>query len=154
MNEKEAAQVLAACAAYDQRRPDPAQAQAWAAALDPVLSVPYAVAIVARHYANSRDWIMPADINRAATDLRRRRVKEFKATHGDVVPEGLGALEDAHVELTWRKALLTAVAAGATREQAEAYAWQTIGRTPPPAQPLITRAAFLKTQLAQIGTNP
>ena len=52
--------------------------------------------------------------------------------HGPLLPEGLGA--DVAAELAWRRAATAAVGAGATREQAVAHAWRSIGR-PRPALP-------------------
>lgn len=49
--------------------------------------------------------------------------------HGPLIPDGLGG--DVMAELAWRAAATTAIAAGASRQEAEAHAWRLIGRTPP-----------------------
>lgn len=60
---------------------------------------------------------------------RRARIVADAQRHGPLLPEGLG--DDVPAELAWRRAATAAVGAGATRAQAEAHAWRSIGRTPP-----------------------
>lgn len=68
--------------------------------------------------------------------------------HGPLIPDGLGG--DVAAELAWRAAATSAIAAGASRQEAEAHAWRLIGRTPPqieavtggPAGPERARAAI------------
>ena len=52
--------------------------------------------------------------------------------HGPLIPDGLGG--DVAAELAWRAAATSAIAAGASRKEAEAHAWRLIGRQPPPPQ--------------------
>ena len=103
MTPQEAAVVLGKCAAYDNRRPDPATTAAWAEALDPNLTLADALAIVRDHYAESRDWIMPADINHRSRDIRRQRIKNA-LNNQTLTPDGLG--DEPHLEIAWRKALV------------------------------------------------
>ena len=66
---------------------------------------------------------------RGRSQARISRIRADAAAHGPLVPDGLG--HDVAAELAWRRAATAAVGAGATRAEAEARAWQTIGRTPP-----------------------
>lgn len=129
MTPQEAAVVLGKCAAYDNRRPDPATTAAWAEALDPNLTLADALAIVRDHYAESRDWIMPADINHRSRDIRRQRIKNAERI-SPVLPEGLE--DEPIVERRWIDVAKENIRAGMPRGQAEARAWRAIGRTPPP----------------------
>lgn len=129
MTPQEAAVVLGKCAAYDNRRPDPATTAAWAEALDPNLTLADALAIVRDHYAESRDWIMPADINHRSRDIRRQRIKNA-LNNQTLTTDGLG--DEPHLEIAWRKALMRGLGDGLDLDAASSAAWQSIGRTPPP----------------------
>lgn len=61
-------------AAFDNREPSTAADTAWAAALTH-LGVEFADAeqAIIEHYAESNDWIMPADVGYRATAIRRNR---------------------------------------------------------------------------------
>lgn len=128
MTPQEAAVVLGKCAAFDNRRPDPATTAAWAEALDPDLTLTDALVIVRDHYAESRDWIMPADINRRSRDIRRQRIANVLENRTPI-PDGLG--DEPHLEIAWRKHVMRSVGDGLSLDEAEASAWQAIGRTPP-----------------------
>lgn len=147
MNQSEAGIVLAKCSAFDSRKPSAAAAQAWAEALDPTVTVQDALNIVISHYAKSRDWIMPADINQQSKALQRARWEKFKTDHWNLYPDD--------PELTpqqindWQRSLMAAVKSGVTdRSQAEAHAWQAIGQQPPALEP--TQKRSINTN--QIGT--
>lgn len=142
MTPQEAAVVLGKCAAYDNRRPDPATTAAWAEALDPNLTLADALAIVRDHYAESRDWIMPADINHRSRDIRRQRIKNA-LNNQTLTPDGLG--DEPHLEIAWKKALMQGLGDGLDLDAASSAAWQSIGRTPPPE--LETRPRNLCPQL-------
>ena len=85
MTPAEAGRVLALAAAYDNRQAGQA-------------------AVVA-HYRDSRDWVMPADVNRRCRALRAERIRAAGHLPG---PQDL--VDDP-------------------------AAWRAIGRTPPPALP-------------------
>lgn len=140
MNINEAAQVLARAAAFDNRQPSRAMAEAWSAALDSRLTVDEAIAAIVEHYANSREWITVADVNRIARATRKQRREMFTREHGQVLPEGLG--DKPYVEAIWRAALMAAVEEGLTREDAEKYAWQTVEMCPPDPQKRITMSEY------------
>lgn len=129
MTPQEAAVVLGKCASYDKRRPDPVTAASWAEALDPNLTLTDALTIVRDHYAESGDWITPADINRRSRDIRLQRIKNAERI-SPVLPEGLE--DEPIVERRWINVAKENIRAGMPRGQAEARAWRAIGRTPPP----------------------
>lgn len=79
MNITDAAKLLTVCAAYDRRKPDEDQAQAWALALNGLDFLPCRDAIVA-HYQESREWIMPADIRG-----RVRRARAAAISHDEAL---------------------------------------------------------------------
>lgn len=142
MTPQEAAVVLGKCAAFDNRRPDPATTVAWAEALDPDVTLADALAIVRDHYAESRDWIMPADINRRSRDIRRQRIATVLENRTPI-PDGLG--DEPHLEIEWRKALMRGVGDGLDLEAATSAAWRQVGRTPP--LQLETRPRDIRPQL-------
>lgn len=81
MNTQEAAALLSIAAAFDNRKPDPDAATAWAAALGDLRFVDCRDAIVA-HYRTSSEWLMP---NRVIGEVRRIRAKRI-AEAGDLTP--------------------------------------------------------------------
>ena len=79
---------------------------------------------------DGRAWRI--DVERFAAAVRRERSERVRAeesARGALIPDRLGA--DAKAELAWRKAAIAAVGRGASRPEAEALAWRTIGRRPP-----------------------
>lgn len=79
---------------------------------------------------DGRAWRI--DVERFAAAIRRarsERVRAEESARGALIPDGLG--NDARAELAWRKAATAAVGRGASRPEAEALAWRTIGRRPP-----------------------
>lgn len=79
---------------------------------------------------DGRAWRI--DVERFASAIRRarsERVRAEESARGVLIPDGLG--DDAKAELAWRKAATAAVGRGASRPEAEALAWRTIGRRPP-----------------------
>ena len=81
MKPTEAAALLTIAAAFDNRKPDPDQAKAWAMALDG-LRFEDCRAVVVEHYQRSREWIMPVDVRAAVKKLRAKRISE----HAPVTP--------------------------------------------------------------------
>ena len=73
MNASEAALLLGMCASFDRRTIGEADARAWALVLADV-ALDDAQHAVAAHYAESRDWIMPADVRRRVKAMRRDRL--------------------------------------------------------------------------------
>lgn len=130
MRAEEVQLVLAKCAAFDSRRPDPATVLAWADALDRDVTVDDAIAAVTTYYAGSRERIMPSDVNAACLAMRAQRIRDEIDRKGPLLPDGLA--DEPALEARWRKESLRALGQGATREQARDYAWHAINMTPPP----------------------
>lgn len=80
MTPAEAQVLLSMAAAFDNRKPDPDAAKAWAAALDGLPFEDCRAALI-EHYANTTDWIMPAHIT---TIVKRRRAKRI--SQADIPP--------------------------------------------------------------------
>lgn len=121
-----AAAVLAKAAIFDQRKLGSEEearlkVAAWAEALHPDTTHDDAVCAVSEHYASTRDWLMPADVNRLTAGYRAKRLK------GVVIPLPPPGLADRpRAELAWEAAYRTAIATGATTAQAQDLANQTI----------------------------
>lgn len=83
MTPDEAAQLLARCAAFDNRQPSQIAKQAWAAALHDVPLDDDALAAVARYYGTppprpgDRLWIQPADVRTLRKAIRAERLDDF-----------------------------------------------------------------------------
>ena len=116
------------------------QAEVWADYLNhEVVGGPRASELGAACRRAIRDWVREArayriDVERFAQAVRRERADRVRAeedARGALLPAGLAG--EPAVEAAWRRAALEAVGAGAEREVAEAHAWRSIGRTPPPA---------------------
>ena len=128
MNIEDTKNVLAACAAFDNRRPDPVALRVWSGALGDEISVEDAVNAVVEHYSQKRDWIMPSDVMSIWKRVRGERVYDEEQKNGPLIPAGLG--DEPKVEMTWRNVAREAIRSGASRSDAEASAWAAIGRTP------------------------
>lgn len=132
MNQEQSGIILAKCSAFDNRKPSLAVAQAWSEALDPSVTVQDALQIVVAHYAQSREWIMPVDINRESRRIQRERLDAVKAS-GAIEPPS--EIQDGRAYADWKQAAVDAIKRGATRTQAEAHAWHSIGHAPPTIEP-------------------
>lgn len=97
MNQKEAAELLGHCSAFDNRKPSAAAAMAWASALHDVPLDPDAKAAVAAYYStppkdpDQRLWILPHHVRTLRSKIRSARLENFQYTPiGDeTVPEYL-----------------------------------------------------------------
>ncbi len=120
MTPSECAELLALAAAFDNRSIGEENARAWAAALEPTVTLGDARQIVVDHYASTRDWIMPADVNTASARLRRARLER-----ADVVdpPDGL----ETPSFLAWRRAYQRAIGDGLAAGEADAVACAAVG---------------------------
>ncbi|MFD4968903.1 hypothetical protein [Streptomyces sp. NPDC058424] len=84
MNQREAAELLGHCAAFDNRKPSVAAAVAWASALHDVPLDQDTKAAVAAYYTappqnpNDRLWILPHHVRTLRTKLRSARVENFQ----------------------------------------------------------------------------
>lgn len=128
MSPQEAAALLAVAAAFDNRKPDPDAALAWAHALEGFKPTDCRDAIV-KHYRETREWLMPADVVsrvRAVQSERLRSLGEYQP------PDGLTDAEYS----TWYRDLTHRLANGELVEQAP----RQISSTPPlEAKALIDR---------------
>ena len=125
MNVKDATVLLGKCAAFDNRKPTQATVLAWSEALDD-MPVQDALNFVTQHYAASRDWIMPSDLNREWHQLRRLRQDAVPQAQRPQPPQDL----DGPTYLVWRRAVSRAISHGQPAEQVTAAAYEAIGRTP------------------------
>lgn len=93
MNPAEAQVLLSMCAAYDNRKPDPDAAKAWAAALQGLRFDDCRQAVI-EHYRANDAWLMPSMVRTLVRRIRDKRI----ADHPPVVPPpGLSDVE----ELAW-----------------------------------------------------
>jgi hypothetical protein len=76
MKPTEAAALLTIAAAYDNRKPDPDAAKAWAMALHDVRFEDCRETVV-EHYRHSREWLMPSDVLNGVAEIRSDRVTRF-----------------------------------------------------------------------------
>lgn len=70
MKPSEVAVVLTKAAAYDRRTIGEADVAAWHEAIGD-LDLEPALAAVTRHYRDTAEWLMPADVRRHAAEIRR-----------------------------------------------------------------------------------
>lgn len=77
MNRAETAILLALCTSFDRRTVGEADVRAWHAVLGDV-DHKQAEAAVFAHYAESRDWIMPADIRQHVRTTRRAAAADIQ----------------------------------------------------------------------------
>lgn len=148
MTPAEAATVLAVAAAFDNRTVGDADAQAWAAVLSDI-SPDEAVAAVARHYRDSRDWLMPVDVRRIA--LAQRRETRLSAPQ-PVPPRELA--DEPQREAQWFREYYSAIQRGHDEAQARAYAcsWLEVEDDPQDALQRPT-AAVIETLRKQLTTT-
>lgn len=125
--------LLMKCSAFDNRKPDPATIAAWAEALDESVTLQDGLAIITSHYANSREWIMPADVNRIHRQIQRQRIETVLTSSAHTIPEGLG--DTPRLEIEWGRYLRRAVEQGHSLEEAKVIAWEKIGKPAPQALP-------------------
>ncbi|SCF61974.1 hypothetical protein [Streptomyces sp. Ncost-T10-10d] len=84
MNQKEAAELLGHCAAFDNRKPSAAAATAWAAALHDIPLDNDAKAAVAAFYStppkdpDTKLWIQPHNVTTLRTKIRNQRLENFQ----------------------------------------------------------------------------
>lgn len=128
-----AAALIAKAAAFDNRTVTEVAAAAWAEALDDYVTLADGAAAVSAHYAETRDWIMPSNINARVRKIRRNRA--------DVAPTPPAppVLLDTAEDIAWRRHWLDAITAGATPEQAETVANEAHGIDTATISPRTTR---------------
>lgn len=125
MNLKDATTVLGKCSAFDNRQPTQATALAWSEALAD-MPVRDALDFVTTHYASSREWIMPSDLNRAWVELKRARLSAVPQAQRPLPPQDADATEF----LTFQKAVTSGISRGLPLPDVNRAAYAAIGRTP------------------------
>lgn len=126
MKLSEVADLLTMASAYDGRKPAVTTVEAWAAALDDNIAFADAKAIVIEHYARTRDWLMPADVNAASRQIRHARTSVIATPQPPEALDGIPAREHA-----WRRAYIRLVGDGLTEAEADAQACAEHGVTRP-----------------------
>lgn len=102
MTPTEAAALLTVAAAFDNRKPDPDAATAWALALDGI-RFHDARDVIVQHYRDSRDWIMPADVIKGVNRVRIKRLEAFDSATRLEPPAHLA--DNPGAEIAWFKAI-------------------------------------------------
>lgn len=118
----ETGELLALISAYDNRNFNKETTAAWYDLLSPY-TLAEAKHAVKKHYAESRDWLMPADVLRIIKTERSRRLAKVET----IVPSRADMTTTA-AELATTKALSKAIASGELT--AEAYEAYMRGNTP------------------------
>lgn len=118
----ETGQLLALISAYDNRNFNEETAAAWYDLLAPY-TLAEAKHAVKKHYTESRDWLMPADVLRIIKTERRNRLAKVET----IVPSRADMTGTA-AELATTKALSKAIASGELSP--EAYEHYVRGNTP------------------------
>ena len=125
MNLQDVATVLAKCVAYDNRTTTDATVLAWHEALDD-MPLQDALNAVRDHYATSREWIMPSDLNQAYHALKRARLNAIPQARRPLPPQDSTPEEN----LIFHRAVLKAIADGMDAAGAAQAGNQAIGYTP------------------------
>lgn len=93
MNKQEVAILLTGIASVDDRiDPDEARLEAWAAILDPDMTLEFARGLMIKHYANTTRPLMPADFN--APWRTFRKVEEDKQWFNELEKQPKGLSEE------------------------------------------------------------
>lgn len=90
LNPDEVATLLGIAASFDNRKANEEAVVAWRVALGGI-SFTDARDAIAAHYAESREWIMPADIKARVRRVRAKRIDEHPPL---VPPPGLSDVEE------------------------------------------------------------
>lgn len=94
MTPAEAQVLLSMAAAFDNRKPDPDAAKAWAVALDGLTFEDCRVALI-HHFKTSTDYLMPVTIRNAVLAVRKERRLAHSRDHGPLLPtKGLTDAEE------------------------------------------------------------
>lgn len=120
-----AGKILAAARAVDNRDWDDDTAVLWAAMLSPDVTLDIGTSAVRAHYASTRAFIMPSDINDYATVERARQVRLLQDAGPCDYPNGLSQREERDYRLVWQGY----IKAGASRQQATELTDRELGYT-------------------------
>ncbi|MGW4602709.1 hypothetical protein ACWENS_05465 [Streptomyces sp. NPDC004532] len=155
MNAADAAELLTLAAAFDRRTIGEADARAWAAALNAIPLDDDTRAAVARHYAESSDWITPAHVVQ-----QRRKLRAVRIETANVLDDGRPDETPAEF-LARRRATLRAIGDGHMSPQSISQALAHSGGHSPraltggPSPEVVDRLAAMREQLrtTQNGTT-
>lgn len=91
--------------------------------------------------AERRAWkIDVARYAQSVKRIRRMRIEAYTREHGQICPTDPDVNADTQLFLIWKRAATSAIHQGATTpDQVNAYAYQAIGRRPPPPEITETR---------------
>ncbi|MGW2130429.1 zinc finger domain-containing protein [Streptomyces coelicoflavus] len=147
MTPADASELLTLAAAFDRRTVGEADARAWAAALHAVPLDDDARAAIARHYAETSDWLTPAHVRQQRAKIRAERI-----TAANVVYHGRPG-ETGAESIAARKALERAVGDGRIPPQNIAQAVGHAEDRPalPPGATRDQREQFAAERLAALG---
>ena len=104
MTPSEAAALLAVAAAFDNRKPDPDAAKAWAVALEGYRFEDARDAIV-RHFRSTSEYLLPVHVIRGVKAIRKQRLDDHPLPP---VPAGKTDAE----ELAWKRDMRDRIANG------------------------------------------
>ena len=113
MTPAEAQVLLSMAAAFDNRKPDPDAAKAWAAALDDVRFEDARLALI-QHFKTSTEYLMPVMIRTAVRKMRAKRIDDHPPL---TPPPGLTVLETNQ----WLKEARRRIGDGETIDSDAAY---------------------------------
>jgi len=104
MTPAEAAMLLTVAASFDNRKPDPDAAKAWAVALEGYRFEDCRDAIV-RHFRSTSEYLLPVHVIRGVKAIRKQRLDDHP-----LPPVPVGMTDAA--ELTWKRDMRDRIANG------------------------------------------
>jgi hypothetical protein len=111
----EAAEVLAVAKLVDNRQFDATTAMAWAQLLEPTITLDEALQALARHFATSTDYLMPAHVNQQVAAVRLERKQRIRDAGPPDFPDGLTYAQ----EQDYRRAYHNLVGNGMSKADAQ-----------------------------------
>jgi hypothetical protein len=148
MTPAESGALLLFASAFDNRQPSEPAALAWSEALDERVTLADARGIIAEHYARSRDWIMPSDINVRGLALRKTRLDRIETPQP---PETIDP-DDVARNIRWTRAYVRLVGDGIPEVEATAKACAEVGVNVPAQLEAVRRPEYAR--LAMLAHGP
>ena len=150
MNAADAQTLLAMAAAYDNRTASAIAARAWSKALNDVVNLADAEAVLVEHYARTRDWVMPSDINNGVTLIRRNRTSRIETPQPPETIDG----DDVARQIEWVRAYTRHVGDGMDDDTAFSAACDSVGVRLPALESAPRPVGALVEQLARTTRIP
>lgn len=141
MTPGDAARLLGIAAGVDRRTVSESEAHLWADALDGI-DLAEAEAAVRKHYAETRDFVYPADVRRIVFATRAQRRTEDVRRFGPVTPPRALA-DDPRGEQEWVRSYRYLVGRGVERPQAISESCRRLG-VPMDTAELVARPLVVK----------